>query len=219
MRYFIIIVLSLIIISCTNDIKNDTINPKLVNVKKDNAIDDEPFKIKLKKESLHSEAKKSVENWQEYQAVSDFIPKFYNTTTKGALFNSIQFYELTSHLKDSTKIKRFKTPSMKIRINVLNNEALRLFDMDSIPSITNKEVIHETENIVNAFNALNIKINNSIKRELLSKDLSEFNHLFEKKDSLKIKPINQTPKQKSLKIEKRKKQLRKKRIKPLSFTK
>ena len=112
----------------------------------------------------------------------------------------------------------FKTPSVKIRLNVLNNEALRLFDMDSIPNITNKEVIHETKNIVNAFNALNIKINNEVNKNLITKDLSGFNHLFEKEeDSLNIKPIN--IKNKQLKTNKRRKLLSKKRIKPLSFSK
>jgi len=214
MRFSLILFLSFFILSCNNDSKN-IVASKKEETQKNTSTDDEVFKINLKKVALHSEAKKIVEDWQEYLSVSEFIPKFYNTSTKEALFNSIEFYKLTSYLKDSTKIKRFKKPSIKIRINVLNNEALRLFDMDSIPSITNKEVIHETENIINAYNALNIKINNSIKRELISKDLLEFNHLFEKNDSLKIKPIKKTINQKKMKMKKRKKELRKKRIKPL----
>lgn len=211
MRFFLSLLLSFFIFSCDNNLKNETLSNKEI-AQKSNATDDEFFKITLKKVKLHSEAKKVVEDWQEYIAVSEFIPEFYNTSTKQALFNSIEFYKLTSYLKDSTKIEQFTKPSIKTRINVLNNEALRLFDMDSIPSITNKEVIHETENIINAYNALNIKINNSVKRELLAKDLSEFNHLFEKKDTLKIKPRNETINQKKMK---RKKELRKKRIKPL----
>ncbi len=218
MRYLSILLLGFFIFSCNNDMKNEIISSTKLT-QKNNTTDDTIFKISLKKVRLHSKAKKVVEDWQEYLAVSEFIPKFYNTSTKEALFNAIEFYKLTSYLKDSTQIKRFTKPSIKTRINVLNNEALRLFDMDSIPSITNKEVIHETENIINAFNALNIKINNAVKKELLSKDLAEFNHLFEKKDTLEIKPVQQTKKQKKLKLEKRKKTLRKKRIKPLQHKK
>jgi len=206
MNKYIFFLFIITFVSCDKD-------AKLEDVEKTNdsktIYEDVSFKVNIKNQKLHSEAKHAVEDWLEYQNVSDFIPKFYNTSTKEALFNSIEFYKLTSFLKDSTKIERFIKPSVKTRINVLNNEALRLFDMDSITSITNKEIIHETNNIINAFNALNIKINNSVNRDLLTKDLSEFNHIFDK-DSSNIEPINN--KQKKI-------MQRKKRIKPLSMIK
>ncbi|HIP26426.1 MAG TPA: hypothetical protein EYG80_02095, partial [Flavobacteriaceae bacterium] len=178
MRVFLVLLTFLLLLSCKNDSDNEIKKVESNITKTSINNEDEKFTIQAKKVILHSEAKKAIENWQEYISVSDFISKFYNTSTKEVLLNSAQFYELTSHLKDSIRLDRFKKPSLKIRLNVLNNEALRLFDMDSIPSITNKEVIHETENIINAYNALNIKINNSVKRDLLSNDLSGFNHLF-----------------------------------------
>ncbi len=217
MYKIIIIILAIFVISCNKDSAielNNSADNQVVTSKKT----DEDFTIKTKKIALHSKAKKVVEEWQEYQSVAEFIPKFYKTSTKEALINANLFYELTTYLKDSIRVDLFKTPSVKIRLNVLNNEALRLFDMDSIPNITNKEVIHETKNIVNAFNALNIKINNEVNKNLITKDLSGFNHLFEKEeDSLNIKPIN--IKNKQLKTNKRRKLLSKKRIKPLSFSK
>ncbi|HIE46106.1 MAG TPA: hypothetical protein EYP87_08095 [Flavobacteriaceae bacterium] len=215
MRVFLVLLTFLLLLSCKNDSDNEIKKVESNITKTSINNEDEKFTIQAKKVILHSEAKKAIENWQEYISVSDFISKFYNTSTKEVLLNSAQFYELTSHLKDSIRLDRFKKPSLKIRLNVLNNEALRLFDMDSIPSITNKEVIHETENIINAYNALNIKINNSVKRDLLSNDLSGFNHLFETKDSLDIKPLNKQ--QQKLKKEKRKKIINKKRINPLSI--
>ena len=213
MRILLFLLTFFLLLSCKNDSTNEAKKAKSSVLKTPINNNDEKFTIQTKKIILHREAKKVVENWQEYISVSDFISKFYNTSTKEVLLNSAQLYELTSHLKDSIRIERFKTPSLKIRLNVLNNEALRLFDMDSIPSITNKEVIHETKNIINAYNALNIKINNSVKRDLLSKKLSGFNHLFETKDTLDIKPLNKQ--QQKLKKEKRKKIIGTKRINPL----
>jgi len=217
MYKIVLIFFAVFIVSCSKDTITETVQSSdNQEVIKKNI--DESFTVTATKVTLHSEAKKIVEDWQEYQSVADFIPKFYKTSTKEVLINSNQFYELTSHLKDSIRIKMFKTPSVKIRLNVLNNEALRLFDMDSIPSITNKEVIHETKNIINAFNALNIKINNEVNKNLITKDLAGFNHLFEKEeDSLNIKPININTKK--LKATKRRKLLGKKRIKPLKFSK
>ena len=217
MYKIVLIFFAVFIVSCSKDTITETVQSSdNQEVIKKNI--DESFTVTATKVTLHSEAKKIVEDWQEYQSVADFIPKFYKTSTKEVLINSNQFYELTSHLKDSIRIKMFKTPSVKIRLNVLNNEALRLFDMDSIPSITNKEVIHETKNIINAFNALNIKINNEVNKNLITKDLAGFNHLFEKEeDSLNIKPININTKK--LKATKRRKLLGRKRIKPLKFSK
>ena len=80
---------------------------------------------------------------------------------------------------------------------MLHNEALRLFDMDSIPSITNKEIIQENKNILDAFNAVNMKINSIVKKELIIKDLSEFNHLFKKPQEI------EKPKKNSMKKDKR----------------
>ena len=213
MRYPFLILL-LLILSCKDDTKTtiskESIQKKAVVVKEI----DTNFTISVKKKKLHREAKKIVEDWQEYQAISEFIPKFYKTSTKEALLNSAQLYELTTYLKDSIRIKNFDKPSFKIRLNVLNNEALRLFDMDSIPSITNPEVIHETKNIINAFNALNTKINNEVKRDLLVKDLSEFDGIFESENMDTIKPINKSLKK--TKLKKPKRLLKNKRIKPLT---
>lgn len=208
MRYLFILIFVLFS-SCSDEVKDDVVK----NAKEVDIDNDQSFSLTQKKIRLHEEAKKVIENWQEYQAVAEFILKFDKTSTKEALLNSNQFYELTTFLKDSIRIKNFKKSSVKVRLNVLNNEALRLFDMDSIPSITNKEVIQEVNKIANAFNALNIKINNVIKRDLLVKDLSGFNHLFEKEDSLKLKPLISPKLIKKIKSNKKKQKLRNKRIK------
>ena len=183
MRYFILF-LGILLFSC-NKKENLTTN---ISIKKDSILVEEKedlrFTNKASIQKLHAEAIKIMDDWQEYQSVAAFIQKFQKTSTKEILLNSNQFYELTTYLKDSIRLQRFKEPSVKIRLNVLNNEALRLFDMDSIPSITNKEVIKETEKIINAFNALNSKINSVVKRDLLTNSLTEVAPVFEEDKEL-----------------------------------
>ena len=178
----------------------------------------EKFTSKSSKIRLNTEAKKIVEDWQEYQNIAEFIPKYYNTTTKEALFNSQRLAELTQQLKDSIRIKRFDEPSFRIRLNILNNEALRLADMDSINNITNVEIIKENKNIVNAFEAIKAKINSVIKKELLEKDLEEFDYLFEVKDTVLEIPNLKNQKSKVKQKRKLSKKPRKfnKRIQPLT---
>lgn len=211
------------IVSCSEDSTKDVLIQK-----EDTRIletEDEKFTSKVTLEKLHVEAVKITKDWQEYQAVLAFIPKFYKTSTKEILLNSNQFYELTTFLKDSIRLKQFNKPSIKSRLNVLHNESLRLFDMDSIPNITNKEVIVKTMNIINAFNAINSKINNEVKRGLLTKDLLGFNiePVFEND----IEPNTQNniskkrPKLNNALLKKMeiRKGLKNKRIKPLSVNK
>lgn len=174
MRFLIILCVSILLFSCKKKqekvLQKNEVFAEKINIKK----------ITTSSEiiELHSESKKIVENWQEYQTIAEFIPKFYRTSTKEVLLNSNQLATLTAHLKDSIRIKNFNTSSFKIRLNVLHNEAMRLFDMDSIPSITDKEVIHENKKIIEAFNAVNMKINSIVKKNVLINDLSEFDYLF-----------------------------------------
>lgn len=218
MRYYIFF-LGLILLSCN---KNEDALSKTPIKDKDTVIvqknEDISFVSKTPIQKLHSEAIKVMEDWQEYQSVAAFMPKFRKTTTKEVLLNSNQFHELTTYLKDSIRLKRFKTMSIRTRLNVLHNEALRLFDMDSIPSITNKEIIHETENIINAFSALNSKINSVIKRDLLTESLIDIPPVLEDKELIQIKktPSKSSKKQKVFQNRKfDKKLLKNKRIKPL----
>ena len=116
--------------------------------------------------------------------MASFIPKYYKTTTKEALFNSQRLAELAQQLKDTIRVRKFDQPSFRIRLNVLHNEAMRLADMDSINNITTQEIIIENKNIVNAFEAIKLKINSLVNEEILNKDLEEFDYLFGLKDSL-----------------------------------
>ena len=134
---------------------------------------------------LNTQAKKVVSDWTEYQNISEFIPNFYKTDTKQALFDSQRILELSQQLKDSIRVEKFDIPAFRARLHVLYNESLRLADMDSIKSITKKEVVLQTNNIVNAFDAINSKINMLVSQENLEENLKEFDSILNKQDSTK----------------------------------
>lgn len=123
---------------------------------------------------LNSKAKKVVENWTEYQKFNEFIGQYNNISITDALFNANELSELAQQLKDTIRVEKFKIPSVKIRLNVLHNESLRLADMATIPKISEIEVQNENENILNAYSALNLKINNIVNQENLNNELNEF---------------------------------------------
>ncbi len=123
---------------------------------------------------LNSEAKKEVEEWTEYQKMNDFIKQYRNISSIDALFNANELSELAQQLKDTIRVEKFEIPSVKIRLNVLHSETLRLADMASINNISEEEIKNENENILNAFYALNLKINNIIIQENLNSDVSKF---------------------------------------------
>ena len=77
-------------------------------------------------------------------------------------------------MKDSIRIPSFDRPDIKIRLNVLYNNTLRLADMENISSIETQEIKTEISNILSAFSAINSKINNLTNQKYLEKQLSDF---------------------------------------------
>ena len=123
---------------------------------------------------LSPKAKKMTQNWMEYQNINEYIQQYKDISITNSLLNAKHLAELTQQLKDSIRIEKLDNSSVKIRLNVLNNEALRLADMATINQITEKEVILENKNILNAYSALNIKINNIVSQENLNSQLKAF---------------------------------------------
>ena len=91
-----------------------------------------------------------------------------------ALLNSVELSELAQQLKDSIRVEKLNIPEVKIRLNVLHSETLRLADMSNIPTITQESVEEETNNMLDAFSALNLKINNMNLQEELNEEISKF---------------------------------------------
>lgn len=125
-------------------------------------------------ENLLPQAKELVQEWTEYQKVDEFLRNNQKTNAEETLFNAEELARLTQELKDSIRIEIFQSPDYKIRLNVINNEALRLKDMSTIPHLSDNEVLSEYQKVFEAFNALNSKLNNRVTKEKINKELKDF---------------------------------------------
>ncbi|MBA6157188.1 hypothetical protein H3Z83_11755 [Tenacibaculum sp. S7007] len=102
---------------------------------------------------------KEIKDWKEYFIVEEFMEQFEKTSATEALNNAIELKTLTKQLKDSLNIETLKTSAFKARINVFQNEVLRLTDMTFIPSITSQQVNSQVEKTLALFGSMNDKIN------------------------------------------------------------
>jgi len=122
-------------------------------------------------ETLNPVARKAVLEWKEYKNVDEFIIKYYNISTTEALDYAEELSELVQLMKDSVRVELLKEKNISARFNVLHNETLRLADMATISSITDKEIIEEVEKIVEVYSAVNSKINTIYKAKELQNSL------------------------------------------------
>ncbi len=152
----IVIITCLLLISCNSNKKNTQTSPSqkdsIPSFKKEQ-ITNAPAVL------LEKDANKAVKNWKAYQRASELVKNYYNTTVYEALKNAPELVEATKKLKDSIGVQKLKIPSVKARLNVLHNEALRLQDMSKIPSITDEEVKEEVKKMLKIYSAINSKIN------------------------------------------------------------
>ncbi len=102
---------------------------------------------------------KEVKDWNALQDIDSFFVKFRKITPNEALSNAIELKDLIKRLNDSIKPKKFQTPSLTARINVLYNEALRLADLTRIGAIKAQEVNTQVDKTMAAFSNINTKIN------------------------------------------------------------
>lgn len=126
----------------------------------------------------------NIQVWKEYNEVATLLKLFENTSPDQGLNNAIELKKLVKNLKDSIRIAEFKTPAFKTRINVLENETLRLADMTYIPAITSGEVNEQIAKIFLVFGSLNAKINTFYNQKQL--DTDDFFRL----DSLDLRKVN-----------------------------
>jgi len=109
--------------------------------------------------NIESEYVKEVEEWKEYKVLEEFMKKFYKTSPNEALSNSLELKNVVISLRDSIKPTVFESPSFNARVNILYNEAERLADITFIPAIKTTEINEQVEKTLDAFSALNAKIN------------------------------------------------------------
>jgi len=189
-KKIIFLVLLIIVFSC-----DKAVSKRNIEVARDSLVSN-TLKVNYPVVKLNSKAKKLVENWDEYQNIEELLKQYQHITTNMALLNAKELSVLSKQLKDSIRIEQLKIPAVKIRLNVLHNETLRLADMETIPSITESEVIEENNNILDAYSALNLKINNIVNQENLNQELNSFvdevlnlNDTLKRPDTTKLRPV------------------------------
>lgn len=116
-----------------------------------------------------------IENWNEYQSVTENLAQFSSISPSEALNNAIKLSEVVKFLKDSIRPKELINLSFRTRVNVLENETLRLKDMTFIPAITANEVNTQVDKILAAFSATNSKINTIFSQLEVEQDIEDIN--------------------------------------------
>jgi len=155
---------ALLLFSCNNPEKKQETElkkPELSTVKKHDAFT-----------TLENVSKKNINTWKEYNSLNEFINRFHAISANEALNNALELAKLTKHLKDSIRPKSLLTPSFRMRVNVLENETLRLKDMTYISAITAKEVNSQVTKILEAYSATNSKINTVYTELEVEKEIS-----------------------------------------------
>jgi len=169
-RYFLItIIITWFSYSCNKE----PAQPKdlISDVKKDQAAPAKSYGIS---ESLKPSADSIARTWEAYTKVSEFLKTNSSLTNEESLYNAKDLVKLTEALKDSIPLAELNNPAVKIRLNVLHNEALRLQDMADIKVITNMEIAEERQKIYDAFSAINYKLNNMSEQAKINEQLKDF---------------------------------------------
>ena len=190
LKNYIIFFTLLLLFACNQ--KKEEVNTDAVST--NDSLKSEFSNIKSISETLSPEAKAKTVNWEDYHQLDRLLTDFYTISPKEALNLSKELATTTTRLKDSLPIEEFKRPDVMIRINVLNNYALRLADMASIPSITDTEVDQEIQHLLDSYSALNAKINNIAHQEKIERELSDFEDSLNplKEGSVKGDIVNKT---------------------------
>lgn len=109
--------------------------------------------------------KKEVNDWKELNTLDDFLGRFKKVSPKEILSNALEIEDLAKALKTAKKPALFDEPSLQARINILHNESLRLADMTNIPAIKAQEVNDQMKKVIDAFTAVNSKINTILSKK------------------------------------------------------
>ena len=132
---------------------------------------------------------KDIEEWKELKAVDNFLERFQKVSPKEVLSNALELQDLVKSLRDSAKPTLFDTPSFKARVNIFYNETLRLSDMTSISSIKAEEINLQTEKIIEAFSAVNSKVNSILSKKRFEEEI-DIDVKFIGLDSTKIDSVS-----------------------------
>ncbi len=162
--------LLLFLVSC-KDVKNNEATVQLKNKQK---VATNTKIVNGIGETLNSESKKLIEAWPEYTLLDKTMNDYYSISSSDALLKAKDLSNHALKLRDSIRIDLLNRADMKIRLNVLYNTSLRLADMETIKSIEYEDVNMEVTKIINAFSAINSKINNILSQQNIENELMTF---------------------------------------------
>lgn len=164
MKYFLSALLFSIIISCDKkqDKNDEEVKKPLLSI-----VNEYSSVIKVR-----STFNKDVEDWSELKAVDNFLERYKKASPKEVLSNALELKELVKSLRDSLNHPLFNNPSFKTRVNIFYNETLRLSDMAAIPAIKAEEVNYQTEKVIDAFSAVNSKINSTLSKKRFEEEIN-----------------------------------------------
>lgn len=148
----------------------------------------------LASENILPKFNKVISNWKEYNAFADFLEiNYQKTNNQQALENAERLSNLSKNLKDSLLPESINQISLKARINLLYSETLRMYDMATIPAISDDSVHAQIEKVHVAFSALNAKINEMLEQK-------ELKELYGELEPAKLKPGSGNKEKKEPKI-------------------
>ena len=158
MKYYIFLTILIVIFSCDKkqeqNTTQDTTKPLLSEVYNFSSV-----------KEINPMFSKDIEDWEELKSVDNFLGRFKKVSANEVLSNALELEGLVKSLKDSIKPALFTDDSFTARINIFYNETLRLADMTTIPAIKADEVHQQTEKIIDAFSAVNAKVNTILSKK------------------------------------------------------
>lgn len=168
MKYNFWFVLSIFffIISCERGAKKQIIADRLDSIQNSEEKIQRKINITLSKAS-----RDALKNWHEFEEVDEFMLNYYNISVSDALSLSSELNDLVVLMKDSVRVHNLKIAPIHSRLNVLQNETMRLKDMSTINSITSEEVTKEVYSILEVYDSFLTRVNTIYKVEELQNGL------------------------------------------------
>lgn len=151
LKDFSFILLVLICFSCKNSQEEQitTTQKPLLSIAKKHPL---PVTIK-------SGYEKNIESWEEYQSLKSFLERYVSISPNDALNNALELKLFVEGIKSTSRPKVLNIDPFNARVHLLYNEVLRLADMTYISAITPKEVNEQVAKVLEAYAAVNRKIN------------------------------------------------------------
>ena len=162
---YLTIILFFSIVSCKKEAEKNDINVSEISSLRTVVEHPVPGEVSI-------DFQMEIAEWNELNGLKTFFVLFKKASPKEVLSNSLELRDFIKLFKESQKSILFQNPSFETRVNILYNESLRLADMNSIPAITAKEVNTQVDKIINAFSAVNAKINTTLSKKKFEDEIT-----------------------------------------------